>query len=414
VTSEGPDAVAQPGTDYRGLLLPPGSCLLHIGPPKTGTTAVQGAFHTRRAQTQAQGVHYAGRARHSGRAVQAVTGRSGFFSDGEQLDVRAWRSFVRDTRRPPGERVVVSSEFFADAASSDIPRILDDLGRERTHVVITLRPLARIMPSQWQQYVQSGLKTSFPTWLERILSDDPGATTPTFWQRHRHDDLVRRWVDAVGRDAVTVVAVDDADHAMIMRVFEGLTGLSSGTLVADREVANRSLTLPEIEAVRAFNRQLADEGLPRSAQSRLMHFGAARYLMQFEPDPSAARVVLPRWAAERAHELSSVMVAGVADTGVRVVGDLASLTVPVGDAPESIPKTVDVPAKVAARMAVGIVLASGEARRSLRGQAAQPAAEMPQVSRTTSLELARVIAMRGRAASVQKLKSLREKTPGTS
>ena len=196
----------------------------------------------------------------------------------------------------------------------------------------------------------------------------------------------------MGRDAVTVVAVDDADHAMIMRVFEGLTGLSSGTLVADREVANRSLTLPEIEAVRAFNRQLADEGLPRSAQSRLMHFGAARYLMQFEPDPAAARVVLPRWAAERAHQLSEEMVAGVADTGVRVVGDLAALTVPVGDAPESIPKTVDVPAKVAARMAVGIVLASGEARRSLRGQAAQPAAEMPQVSRTTSLELARVIA----------------------
>ena len=93
--------MAQPGPDYRGLLLPPGSCLLHIGPPKTGTTAVQGAFHIRRAQTQAQGVHYAGRARHSGRAVQAVTGRSGFFSDGEQLDVRAWRSFVKDTRRPP-------------------------------------------------------------------------------------------------------------------------------------------------------------------------------------------------------------------------------------------------------------------------------------------------------------------------
>ncbi|MFC9845113.1 hypothetical protein ACFWFF_25725 [Streptomyces sp. NPDC060223] len=52
--------------------------------------------------------------------------------------------------RATGKRTsVVSSEFFADAPDDEtIARIVDDLGRDRVPVLITLRPLARIMPSQ--------------------------------------------------------------------------------------------------------------------------------------------------------------------------------------------------------------------------------------------------------------------------
>ena len=42
------------------LLLPEGCRLIHIGPHKTGTTALQWAMHVARDSLHEQGVHYAG------------------------------------------------------------------------------------------------------------------------------------------------------------------------------------------------------------------------------------------------------------------------------------------------------------------------------------------------------------------
>jgi hypothetical protein len=52
----------------------------------------------------------------------------------------------------------MSIEFFVDAEDSALRRVVEDLGGRRVIVVATLRPLARVLPSQWQQYVQNGLR----------------------------------------------------------------------------------------------------------------------------------------------------------------------------------------------------------------------------------------------------------------
>jgi hypothetical protein len=60
---------------------------------------------------------------------------------------------------------------------------------------------------------------------------------------------------------------------------------------------------------------------------------------------------------------------------------------------------------------MGVIVATGEARRTTKAKAgaAKPPAETPDVARTSSVELARVIALRGRAASTRKLKQWRRK-----
>ncbi len=254
--------------DTETLLLPPGTRLVHIGPPKTGTTSLQGAFHVARAETDAQGVHYAGAARHSGSAVLAVTGRPSFFKDGESPSIARWNRLLREIRKASEPRVVLSSEFFADAEPEAIRRVIDDLDPARVHVVVTLRPLARILPSQWQQYVQSGMRVGFDDWLDAMMRAPAGKLTPTFWRRHRHDRLIARWAEVVGPDRMTVIALDDRDHGMVLRVFEQLTGLREGTLVAPPDLVNRSMTMPEIEAVRAFNIAFRAEGLGKAGLSR--------------------------------------------------------------------------------------------------------------------------------------------------
>ncbi|TMB75801.1 MAG: hypothetical protein E6I65_02300 [Chloroflexi bacterium] len=349
------------------LLLPEGTRLVHIGPPKTGTTAVQGAFHARRREVLAQGVRYAGRSRHSGAAVLAVGGRPSFQRDSGPPPMRRWNDLAGEVRRSTEARVLLSSEFFADVEADRIPRIADDLGRERLHVVVTLRPLSRLLASQWQQYVQSFMRLSYDDWLDAVLNGPPGKVTPTFWRRHRHDELIERWAAVVGPERMSVVVIDEDDHDQVLRVFEQLLGLRAGTLVAEDDVTNRSMTLAEIEAVRAFNNAFWDAGLRNALYHRVMHFGAAAYMKQRQPKPGEPRIETPQWALDRSGEIAREMVARIAPSGVRIIGDLEALTVvPASGLSGDRKPGVCIPPDISAAMATGIAVVSGAARGDAR------------------------------------------------
>ncbi|MGH1561859.1 hypothetical protein [Mumia sp. DW29H23] len=338
------------------LLLPDDALLLHVGPHKTGTTAVQSAFFAAASALEEHGVRYPGRSRTPMAGVVAVTGH-GPMAGEPPLDIKDWERFVACV--PERGRVVVSSEFFADAEGEAVERVVEDLGRDRVHVVVTLRPLDRIVPSQWQQYIQNGSVVSLRRWLRGILRDDVAGTSG-FWRRHRHDVLVRRWADVVGPDRVRVVVVDDRDPAALLRTFEDLVGAPDGILQPEPDRLNRSLTLPEVEVVRSLNKEFRLRGWEARDYRRFVRLGATKGLKAVPPDPSAPRVVLPRWALERLHTVSLEMVDQIRASGVAVVGDLDDLVVarPGPDAPDSIPRTVAVPSDVAARAVAGAVEAA--------------------------------------------------------
>ena len=385
------------------LLLPEGSRLVHIGPPKTGTTGLQGAFHHQRAELLDQGVRYCGRARHSGAAVLAVTGRPAFTQDGGSPPISKWQALAREARSAREARVVVSSEFFADAEAEQIPQIVEDLGGDRVQVVVTLRPLARILPSQWQQYVQSGLRMDFDPWLDAMFNQPPGKFMATFWRRHRHDELIARWVQVVGPDRVTVIIVDETDHARLLREFEGLLGLRTGTLVAHRDLANRSMTMPEVQAVRAFNGVFKGAHLGNALFHRIMHFGAATHMKLQTPSPDWPGIEVPQWALDRAQQTAREMVATIAGSGARIVGDLDGLTVaaPSKLAGPTQPE-VAIPSEVAANMAIGVLVASGLAVSAGDGTVAPPTTarrlEPMATAHLSTRYLAAIIVYRGRDA----------------
>jgi len=379
------------------LLLPRGSRLVHIGPHKTGTTALQAAFHLARARAEAQGVHYAGYGPQPVSAVLAAIGRGGSrSSDARPPSKRLWQLLVAEIRRAGDRRVLLSSEFLADAEPEAIARVVADLDPARVHVVATLRPLARIIPSQWQQYVQNRLTMPFEDWLDAILHQPRGTVTPTFWQRHRHDELVARWADVVGPANVTVVALAGDDRETIFRAFEQLLGLSSGTLAPDAGQANRSMSLAEIEVLRAFNIAYKGAGLPRGLYERLVHRGAAALELRRVPDPSEGRVVVPGWATEPIAEIARTMVASIARSGVRVVGDLDVLTwVPDAD-PDA--ARFEISPDVAASAMLSVVLASGIARAGKGSTAGVPAREPPELFRVSTMQLLIALLRRGQVA----------------
>ena len=198
--------------------------------------------------------------------------------------------------------MIVSSEFFADATPEAIRRDRPRPGAgsypRRRHAPAT----ASILTSQWAQYVADGMGAPFESWLRAMLTPDNQRFSPSFWVRHRHDALVARWAKVVGPERVSVVVVD-AERGAVLRAFERLLGLAEGTLVADSDLANRSLTLPETEAVRAFNVSFKRAGLPRPLLARVMRFGATRAMKRSAPDPAWPTVELPAWSLPetRAH-----------------------------------------------------------------------------------------------------------------
>src|SRR5436190_417518 len=165
------------------VLLEPGSRLLHIGPHKTGTTAIQGALHPARERLAAEGVVYPGRGRQPLWPILAVTGQPALLG-GPRPEISYWDNLVREIRAAGDQRVVLSSEFFAEADDATARRVIADLGGARVHVVVTLRSLTRILPSQWQQYLQNGFHFRYLEWLEGILSDPPRLAAPQLRQVH--------------------------------------------------------------------------------------------------------------------------------------------------------------------------------------------------------------------------------------
>ena len=312
-------------------LLEPGTRLLHIGPHKTGTTAIQGALHLARERLAAEGVVYPGRGRQPLWPILAVTGQPAL-RGGPRPEISYWDNLVREIRAAGDQRVVLSSEFFAEADDATARRVIADLGGARVHVVVTLRSLTRILPSQWQQYLQNGFHFRYLEWLEGILSDPPHTPTPGFWRRHRHDALVTRWAAENGPENLTVIVLDESDRLMLLRVFESMLGLPGGFLVPEETAANRSLTAAETELVRLLNEEFSRRDWPHRNYARFMRYGAVEHMKTArQPSPDEPRIATPAWALARAAQISAEMAASIEALGVNIVGDLSSLGKLPGD-----------------------------------------------------------------------------------
>jgi hypothetical protein len=336
--------------------VPGGAILLHVGPPKTGTTSIQRALHSSRSALLAEGVTYAGTSWHAWREAAAGARVLGARRRPAAAE-RRWASFVAHVRAISTTRVVISSEVFSMAGDDDAARIVSDLGRDRVHVVITLRPLSRILASQWQQYVRGGLRLSFADWLSAVL-DGHDRDAARFWRTHHHDDLVKRWAAASAPERVTVVVVDERDRSVMRAAFEDLLGLPSGSLPEETRRANPSLGWNDAEIVRLYNVMCHRAGVHRRTAQRVRQLGLSihRRLARGQPMP----IELPAGALERSDAITREMAAGIAASGVRVVGRLDALAMPVvpplagtpashTGAPPAVPR--------AARMAISALVA---------------------------------------------------------
>lgn len=322
-----------------GLTLPEGSRLVHIGPHKTGSTAIQVAFQEARDQLAQHGVVYAsGRGHRPDKAGWAL-GIRGRPAGSDQPPMKHWRALVREVADAGDQRVCVSNEDFGRATPPQIKRLVGDLGGDAVHVVAVARRLDRYLPSQWQERVKAGDRRSYDDWLRVVLDtrDDEFAwDRKNVWFSHDVGELVARWTEVTGPDRFTLILSDEADRELLPRSFEDLLGLPAGTLKPNPSRSNRGLSWAETELIRAVNDIVEEQGWSRPQRRRYVKAGVLADMQSRPVPPGPKSPPLPDWAADDLRARSERRIEQVRSMGVRVIGDPESMRVP-DDVPVAVP-----------------------------------------------------------------------------
>jgi len=351
--------------------LPEDAVLVHIGVHKTGTTAIQAALADARGELAESGVRYPGKLQAQHRAALAVLGRPWGWKNkgGAVLDRAHFDRLSRRVSEYPG-RVVISSEFFCEAPEDVARDVVERLGGRRVHVVVTLRNLGRLLPSSWQQYLKYGLTTDYEPWLQDVFAT-PGTSrvSPTFWKRQAHGAVVERWTAAAGPDRLTVLVLEDVDRSAMFTTFAQLLGIDPQILVSRMDLtSNRSMTAAEAELLVRLNARVK-KSMDWTEYVTVVRRGVARGMVESrEPGVNEARLATPPWALDAAATEGTAAAAMIASSRVRVIGDLAALTVRLPD--ESLSPINDIPidAAVAALAATVEAMHEQPTSRQLAGR----------------------------------------------
>jgi hypothetical protein len=290
--------------------------------------------------------------------VLALTENRGLTGDAPP-SAALWRNMVADIHRVDARCSILSSEFLCDADDEAAREIVDSIGRDRLHVVVTLRPLSKILPSAWQQYVRNQLTAPYDDWLDAMFNRAPyRQPTPSFWRRHRHGKLVARWTNLVGPDRMKVVIVDERDRDGFLRAFEAMLGVPDGLLVPSAAGANRSLTAAEVEMIRQINIEFAGNDWPDEVYHKFIRNGVIWRMLRRTPNADEPRIITPQWAQERAADAAAQSVRRINRLGVRIVGDAEALK-QIDPVPANAPRHTELPVAAAVGSVVAILYRSG-------------------------------------------------------
>ncbi|GAA4080650.1 hypothetical protein ACFFOS_08380 [Nocardioides kongjuensis] len=327
--------------------LPDGSRFIHIGLPKTGTTALQGALDRARPELEALGAHNVNHGRHEMRVGQVAAGGLADFWQGTWE--RRWEELAKEFRESEARCTFWSSESLSHARGERISYLAEQLGAD-THVVVTLRPLAPLMVSQWQQWLRRRGTQSLEEWAQNQfaavsvageVSLDYVKFMPSL-HRFSLRRIVEEWGPVFGEDRIVLVVPDPVDRLHNLRVFERLMGVPEVLRLVPE--GNASLPYPEAEMLRYFNRAWTDHGGDHPTWMEVIGVLARIPLRDYTNTTTPHPIRAPRWVAEKANEYAVAWNAAVEASGVTVVGDLADLVVDPADYPEEVevPTTVDV------------------------------------------------------------------------
>jgi hypothetical protein len=345
--------------------MPDGGKVLHIGLPKTGTTALQTALHRSRPVLAEQGVFNASPGRHPYPAARFAAGNALPFRV-EQAE-EGWRRVARRFRESTARATIFSSEALFAANQERAQAIAEELGGA-PYIVVTLRALAAQLRAQWQQsFVSNGHRT-FDEWMTKRLNNQERLN----WIAPQR--ILDAWGPVVGEDKI-IFMIASPDRTAIFRRFEALLGMTPESLEMPH-LDNAALSASGSEFLRQINViETAKRDDPNSVRAEVLRRGTWR--IQHTPGVGREPVRVPRWAAARANEIAHEWMSQLEDSSAAVVGAIDDLVVDLDGLPEQVTTPTQIDVGDAARFALAFCEAAVRYVEKPPGEAAVRAEDLP-------------------------------------
>lgn len=310
---------------------------LHVGTPKSGTTFLQSLWWKHRDALAAHGLLLPGSGLEDHfHAASLVCERAEIVDRLDEEQRQVWRRLVAQTAAAESD-VLISHELFAPATPDRARQAVADLvaAAGEVHLLLTVRDLARQLPSAWQQNVKQGSTETLREFWERVERHEPGG----FWTFHDVSRVLARWAAQLPPDRVHVVVVPPSGSppALLWGRCCEVLGVDPDGWDLTTERSNESLGLAEVEVMRRLHAATPPQRRGLDVTRLAKGFVTRQILVPAGPGD---RFVLPadlhQWAVERA----AAMVEELRGSAYEMVGDLAELvptvTPPAGRTPESV------------------------------------------------------------------------------
>ncbi|MCZ3387759.1 MAG: hypothetical protein LH645_01260 [Actinomycetia bacterium] len=301
--------------------------IIHVGAPKTGTTFLQGVLWRNRQALRAAGLHIVGQSRGDHyRAGHDIRGVEYNPKDPRPDWAGSWDVLAALAVGSQARTTVISDEHLASLTPEQVQRAVSSLKGREVHVVYTTRNLARLLPSEHQEYVKHRSPLTYEEWATRVFNERDRGPGKWFWSVHSPVDVVNRWSTAVEAKNIHVLTLPmpGAPKDELWHRFCVVADVDPG-LATDFEVlGNDSLGLAETEVLRRVNK-----ALPKTFP-RWHHSGLARDVLATRilgPRSKSGRPPVPEPIREAVLLQTEANVEGLGSGMCDLVGNLEELSV---------------------------------------------------------------------------------------
>ena len=307
--------------------MPPSRLYVHIGLQKTGTSYLQGVMLANRDSLARQGLALVPPTKKEAfELMLAVRYRYQPGLDADSVP-DALPRFERMLARNSAPRMLLSQESLSAAKPQQVKRFLGACGAVEVHVVLTVRDLARSVPSAWQQDLRAGRTWRYPRYLRRLQRMESNGVIKHPWIQLDPPAVLARWASELpeGRIHVVTVPPSGGPPSLLLERFCRVLEVDPAGWAEVETPGNPSLGLVQAEVLRRVNRQLPDEVLRRQ-----VYGGVGKRFLAGEvlSDQVSRKILVPERLRSWCEEVSSRQVAALEAAAYRVEGTLADLRCP--------------------------------------------------------------------------------------
>jgi hypothetical protein len=239
---------------------------------------------------------------------------------------RAFRVLERlanEARDATGDRALISQEILGALVPDQISTLLDALPGYEVHVIVTVRDLARTLPSGWQQETQARSTTGLEAFVGEFMHHEDRAYRH---QRRRVlESVLDRWECHVPAERIHVVTVPppSAGPDALLERYCQVLGVDPAPLDRSAARPNTSLGVVQAELMRRVNDSLGDRLTHPRGQydDHAKRFLAKQVLLSQAGRPPRMPDSVRDWCLQA----SDAVIERLSTGGYQVVGDLAEL-----------------------------------------------------------------------------------------